>query len=307
MKTLPPGCFGKLPLHGDFIASARGYTEIGELDRWLQEGMAAASQKLGNAWPAAFEAAPTARFLFRSSGTGRLLAGVWKRSRDRVGRQFPMILFVMASEPVAGAQVRTAVASHAGFFAAAEALLDRDWRTGDAAGFLAAVAQLPATDPAVALAAAPETSGELLGLVAGPFGDPRRSGLVANLVELKRSEVPRLLLRFPVGELRGEIGIWLDYLACLGNGAPALTIWAQGPARSLQSWFPPPAARMFLPAFLPDRMDATVFDLALPGVSPAGAQDRARIEHLAADPGLPVEQWLDELRALVKRPARGEA
>ena len=307
MKTLPPGCFGKLPLHGDFIASARGSVEIAELDRWLQEGMAAASQKLAGGWSAAFDAAPTARFLFRSPSSGRLLAGVWRHSRDRVGRQFPIFVFVLGTEAIAGSQLRATVAGLAGFFAATEELLARDWRTGDVASFLAAVAKLPVDGVAAEPVVTP-TSGEFLAAIGGPAGAARRLALVSNLIELSRGDVPRLLLRFPLSEPRSETPVWLDYLGRLaGPQPPTLTIWADGPARSLQSWFPAPAARMFLPAFLPDRTDATVFDLVGPAAAPTGTQERARLERLAADPGMPMDQWLDELRALMKRPSRGEA
>lgn len=87
------GAYGKMPALGDFmrIAPPAGFVE--PWDRWLQEGMSAARDRLGARWQACFLTAPIWRFSLAGGLAGR--HGVWgvlMPSVDRVGRMFPLTL-----------------------------------------------------------------------------------------------------------------------------------------------------------------------------------------------------------------------
>ena len=59
------GCFGKLPIHSDFIQHNAGGAEIETLYKWFQEGMETVRQRWGNDWESEYRAAPPTRFLFQ--------------------------------------------------------------------------------------------------------------------------------------------------------------------------------------------------------------------------------------------------
>ena len=87
MIGLAPSCYGKLPLHGDFIKINAGGPELGWLDGWLGEGLVRAGDQHGESWAAAFDAAPALRFVRNLDGK-TFLTGVLACSQDRVGRRF---------------------------------------------------------------------------------------------------------------------------------------------------------------------------------------------------------------------------
>ena len=89
------GCFGKLPIHSDFIRQGAFGMEISAFDQWLQEGILAAQRKFGKGGGVgvSFDKIPLWNFVFCPSGESRYLAGVWMPSRDKSGRFYPFIVF----------------------------------------------------------------------------------------------------------------------------------------------------------------------------------------------------------------------
>jgi len=95
------GLFGKLPAHGDFVRRVLPRSFIAPWDAWLSEGMAAARDRLGDAWEEAWEAAPPWRFRLSPGACGPDAAfGVLVTSADTVGRLFPLTLAAVL--PIAG-------------------------------------------------------------------------------------------------------------------------------------------------------------------------------------------------------------
>ena len=87
------GFFGKLPTHGDFIATGIGHALQRELDDWLQSGLRTCEERLGSHWRDAFHAMPPWRFIVERGLWGpATIAGVLLPSTDRVGRSFPLVI-----------------------------------------------------------------------------------------------------------------------------------------------------------------------------------------------------------------------
>lgn len=87
------GAFGKFPGLGDFFRLDLAAGFVDPWDRWLQEGMVAAREALGEGWQDAYFSAPIWRFTLSPGLSGAAgVLGVMMASVDRVGRQFPLTL-----------------------------------------------------------------------------------------------------------------------------------------------------------------------------------------------------------------------
>ena len=87
-----PGIFGKLPWLGDFVTRRLPRSFVEPWDDWLQRGMAATRETLGDGWLDSFLTAPVWRFLLPAGSAGPAMAGLLMPSVDRVGRYFPLTL-----------------------------------------------------------------------------------------------------------------------------------------------------------------------------------------------------------------------
>lgn len=89
------GYYGKLPSQGDFIRHHADVAFVRSWDQWLQEGISASRAQLGAGWQTAYENAPIWRFCLGAGLCGpEPLIGVLMPSADRVGRCFPLTLFL---------------------------------------------------------------------------------------------------------------------------------------------------------------------------------------------------------------------
>ena len=87
------GFFGKLPSHGDFVSMGFGRNLQSALDAWLQAGLQAVQQELGEDWERRFRLMPAWRFIIEHGLWGpATIAGVLLPSLDRVGRSFPLVI-----------------------------------------------------------------------------------------------------------------------------------------------------------------------------------------------------------------------
>ncbi len=83
--------YGKLPARGDFITRSLPREFINRWDDWLQGGMNASRQSLGDAWLDVYLTSPLWRFVLPAGICGNTAwAGVLMPSMDKVGRYFPM-------------------------------------------------------------------------------------------------------------------------------------------------------------------------------------------------------------------------
>lgn len=109
------GAFGKVPAFGDFfrLDLPQGFVE--PWDRWLQTGMIAARESLGERWTDCYMSAPLWRFSLSRNLVGpSAMSGILMASVDRVGRRFPLTLAVQTDGVSCG---RTHFANEAVFAA----------------------------------------------------------------------------------------------------------------------------------------------------------------------------------------------
>jgi type VI secretion system ImpM family protein len=79
------GCYGKLPLHGDYLSHASDGTEARRLAAWIDEGYRLAKGEE--------EEGTETRFLFPAHGKRALFGAVWPSSDSSGTRRFPFALF----------------------------------------------------------------------------------------------------------------------------------------------------------------------------------------------------------------------
>ena len=92
------GLFGKLQAKRDFIAMATPRSFLSVWEPWLQGGISASRQALGDGWQQAFLTAPIWRFWLGGEICGAPVVGALMPSMDGVGRYFPLTLACFAEE-----------------------------------------------------------------------------------------------------------------------------------------------------------------------------------------------------------------
>ncbi len=156
--TGPTGLHGKFPARGDFVTRNLPRAFVTPWDDWLQAGMAASRQQLGERWLSIYLESPIWRFVLAAGVCGPdAWAGVLIPSVDKVGRYFPLTI----AEPLAGTALPLVTAMRASaWFDRAEALAVRALEDDhlDLEGFVGDVAGL-ATTPSLSSALAPAVLG----------------------------------------------------------------------------------------------------------------------------------------------------
>jgi type VI secretion system protein ImpM len=91
------GFFGKIPARGDFVRIRLPAGFVAAWDGWLQRGLAASRELMGEDWLPAWLEAPVWRFALDPGLCGPdAVLGVWMPSVDRAGRHFPLTLAAVA-------------------------------------------------------------------------------------------------------------------------------------------------------------------------------------------------------------------
>ena len=123
------GFYGKLPGEGDFVTRRLPWEFTSAWDDWLQQGMLASRDALGERWLELYLSAPIWRFQLAPGVCGPLgWRGVFFASVDRVGRYFPLTLAFVSAPAAPAARPGPGVAPSlaldaARWFAAEEAAL----------------------------------------------------------------------------------------------------------------------------------------------------------------------------------------
>lgn len=116
------GCFGKLPIYGDFIRQHAASAEANDLDRWIQAGLEIAKRRFEANWAAVYQKAPAYHFLFHAPSAERFLTGILQPSYDQSGRAFPFLIFLHVDRMRFGNNVTMAPAIFCAFYDRALAL-----------------------------------------------------------------------------------------------------------------------------------------------------------------------------------------
>lgn len=94
---MPCGLYGKLPAKRDFIALAVPRPVLNVWEPWIQGGLSASRQHLGESWTGAYLQAPIWRFWLGAGIAGEPVLGAVMPSADGIGRYFPLSLLYRAA------------------------------------------------------------------------------------------------------------------------------------------------------------------------------------------------------------------
>lgn len=293
---LTPGCYGKVPIHGDFIRHNVTGTEIDQLDQWLQAGILSSRQVLGGSWDASFDASMPQRFLYRSGAGGRTIAGVIAASKDKPGRRFPFLVYTPVDPKMAPGDATVLPSALDPFFDAAEAAILTGWQGKDLKSYLSQVdalilpSDLEAGRKAILHLVAEGTNQTLWSALFGSPADFRKYLLINNLVEtIRPGSIPKYALRIPRVSTGPEVSFWLELCRKLGrrDQLPTLSLW--GPGRGdepggLTLVLDELQSKYFLPLWWPERPNNLLFPMADGSPADARAQQaRSRYAILLDD------------------------
>src|SRR5579884_325602 len=281
------GCFGKLPIHSDFIRFHASGEEVRALDQWLQEGIVAAQSRLGRKWEADYFQADPWNFVFQVEGSDAFLIGTLVPSRDQAGRAYPFFVFLRVERKRFAAPIQFAPLVYAPFLDEAAKLA----RNGGAGlrlkEFLDSLERLdlPMLDDRAPAAHEEgyrrflegEKSESFWTALFGAFEHPRKylfdQNLSAILGPMRRSGSSKLAfgLKFPLlasekSEGR-DIPLWVDLTARMLKRPPAGVnfFWNRAPVQGapwMMFFLGPPSAKSFLSLIKPDLDGGTAYELA---------------------------------------------
>lgn len=281
------GCFGKLPIHSDFIRFRASGEEVRALDQWLQEGILAGKSRLGRGWEADYFQADPWNFVFQVEGTDSFLIGTLVPSRDQAGRSYPFFLFLRVDRKRFAAPIQFAPMTYASFLNEAAALARSGGSGMRLKEFLEHLERLNLPIPEDRAPAAEEENyrrflqGEpsraFWTALFGEFEHPKKyqvdQNLLAILGPMRQISSNRLGfgLRFPLiaseKNRNEDIPFWSDLMARMLKRPPtALNLfWNRTPAKGtpwMMLFMGPPSAKSFLSLIAPSLDGGTAYELA---------------------------------------------
>ena len=309
MSEFPTGCLGKLPLHGDFIRFNASSVEVNELDTWVQEGIYRGYEQLDSRWDGNFDAAPTARFIYCSPRSRRILAGLFKPSVDKAGRRYPFMVYTIIEPNALGNDIGYLPWAMDAFLLKATEQAAWSDTAIDLNTFLKSFDSFRFTPDLVearknfAKYVLVSSAGDYWTSAFGSSDDQRRYAavqLTAWGADLRPPE--STAIRYPVSDPDAEAGFWIDLARRFSGGAalPTLAVWNQvageHPAR-LHLGFGKLNSEWFLPFVLPGTPCGTVKDLSAMQSIDASLVDRARtqFDEVLSEPSLKLSDLLQRL------------
>ena len=124
MTTPIVGYYGKLPISPEFFRLNASGPEVRWLDDWLQQGMLYAKAKEGARWHELVDESDLWKFLYFPVDESRIVCGVLFASRDKAGRSFPFLYFLLLDRKSLSRKVWLAPLMAAEFLDAAECSLE---------------------------------------------------------------------------------------------------------------------------------------------------------------------------------------
>jgi len=300
-------CFGKLPLHGDFIRHNLQLREARALEQWLQEGVGWLARKYPAGWPEPCRNFPCCHFLQSGGEQERTLIGVLAPGRDRSGRHYPVVLFTHSAERLFHEMRALPPLVYRDFLAAADAVCRHDWQDEPLAQLLQRVDGLETALPP--LQRRPLLAQQIELLQAVPMADfwegiapeldaDERERLFQTLFNALRTVARRSAahtpwgLRLPIpsaGDQSPAVIFWLQLVESILEDRTwrAHCFWSrepQQPYSDLTLFFRPLPAS-FLPALLNAETDVnTTFDLMREWPSLQEFRSRVDLKRLLSDP-----------------------
>lgn len=248
------GYYGKLPISPEFLRLHAAGPELRWLDDWIQKGMLYAEGAEGLHWATRVAEADAWNFMYVPSGPGRIVCGVIFASRDKAGRSFPFMCFLLLDRESIGVHVSLAPVIATDFLEHIGSALPSLRESPDWKAFNQHLERFQPPDIALAASKAVEGHQEYLRSTTvhdlcvrfwGTFDDPRKyrleTGLTA-LIRTSRHGKGRMLrgIKVPLTptpvEAHHEFPYWLS--TCLSVTRPAplpetgmLVFWSQKPKK----------------------------------------------------------------------------
>lgn len=122
-SALQTGCFGKLPIHQDFIRHNLKTRETGAFEKWVQEGVANIARRHPKGWPAVYRFFPVHHFVLSGCEQEAGIIGSLAASRDKSGRVYPFATLAAITDAVFQANRATLPLVHKEFFRQSNALI----------------------------------------------------------------------------------------------------------------------------------------------------------------------------------------
>lgn len=324
------GCFGKLPIHADFIGYRAAAPEVQALDQWFQEGILAARSRLGRGWESDFLKSPPWRFVFYTAGTASFLTGVAIPSRDQSGRCYPFFLFLKVERKRFSLPLWFAPVVYAGFLGEATSFAWSAWQGAQegvrermtARVFLDRLERTPFTVPGEGEIAAVEEAyrrmletkrvRDFLEALFGTFEDRRKYLLdrrLGEIVEMRGSRFPAGWgVRFPLFPCDSgpgyDVPFWVDLVGrwTAPITADPVLFWSRsnglenGSAAggALLAFFGPPSPKGFLSLIRPDLENDACYDL-VPRTSDPGSGVATGRRPLLEEGELSLAAWLNRI------------
>lgn len=301
-------CFGKLPIHPDFIRFQTAGEEIRALDQWFQEGIYFAKTRLGRQWPETFHNAESWHFVFHSAACPSFLVGVFIPSHDQGGRSYPFFLFLRVDKKSFGGPFYFAPLCFSSFLKEAQDIVKTKWDGTDLKTFLSRLQDLSVPAPldigliqkAYLQNLEHQTNHLFWTHLFGDFNDPKKYQLDRNLVDMLRplrgisANMLRFALKFPLvpqnlidaGKEVYDIPFWFDFvLQLLKADDDPVFFWhrnaSKGPP-SMLAFFSPPSPKQFLSLLKPEQNNDAWFNLvSTDGPNPQTIRNSIRADRLA--------------------------
>lgn len=86
------GLFGKLPARRDFVTVGVPRAFLTVWEEWIEAGLRASQEALGDGWSVAYGTAPAWRFWLGATLCGEAMLGAFVPSCDGIGRSYPLTL-----------------------------------------------------------------------------------------------------------------------------------------------------------------------------------------------------------------------
>jgi type VI secretion system protein ImpM len=262
------GCFGKMPIHPDFIRHGVRAREVLNLENWVQEGIGLLSRRALCAGHESLASFPCHHLVMNGGVQDRTLVGTLSASRDRGSRAYPFVVFSLADEPLFRDMQAAVPLAFDEFFQRSAEILAAPWRQEPVSLLFDRIDGIPSRDTGLSRRGFLERQIELLGEIPmGRFWNEVfggcvlvRQGLFEVLFSALRSAVRKgpgrvtWGLRLPLG--RGDILLptvvfWVQMIEAILEEPHwrAHYFWHEGdnelPA-SLTLFFRPLAASLFL-------------------------------------------------------------
>lgn len=123
-SKIRPSCFGKMPIHSDFIRYNLTTREAGAFEKWIQEGVACIARKHPKGWPPVYRNFPVHHFVLSGSEQETSLIGSLTSSQDKSGRVYPFATLAAVGGGLFYNNRATLPLVHEDFFRESEALME---------------------------------------------------------------------------------------------------------------------------------------------------------------------------------------